>query len=123
MSEGVLGTVYELCKTQMETLEPLDEATQKSELVNIGGWFSSNLCSRYYMLLNNELHDYTIFNFTNFNFTTGVKELSEVLQSRGDIISIDFNHDNNYFEIWMKNNGQLFMYLLFPCDDFVIDIR
>ena len=123
MAEVGLGSQYELCQLEVLKSGPMPQDELNKELTNIGAWFSSNMGTHYYMLLNNELHDYTIFNFMNYNFAQGVKELREVLDSRGVIYKIEFNHENNYFELWVVNGEEAHMYLLFPCGDFVIDIR
>jgi hypothetical protein len=123
MAEIGVGNMYDMCKIETLQKQPMNPEDYRKELVNVGSWFSSNLGTQYYMLLNNELHDYTVFNFINYNFAKAVDELEEVLNSRGAVYGIDFNHDNNYFEFWIVSGDEAHMYILFPCNEFVIDIR
>lgn len=124
MSEIACGTVYELLQEEMNLLSPLTTKELRKDLANIGAWFSVDMNEQYYMLLNKELSDYTVFNFLSMNYSKGLQELVEVLDSRGPILQIDYNHDNKYFEIWVKYAGddRAHMYILFPCPDFVIEI-
>lgn len=118
------GTIYGWNQQEMNLQTPLDTQTVTKTLVNVGAWFSSNMKVHYYMLLNREFNDYTIFNFLSQNFYKGVQELQETLENRGLILAVEYNHTNDYYEIWLKSNqdGLSHMYLLFPCDDFIIEI-
>lgn len=118
------GTVYEWNKQEMSLQPPLPRDVLTKELANIGAWFSSDLTVKYYMLLNRELADYTVFNFLSHNYYKGVEELIEVLDRCGWAQAIEYNHEHDYFEIWVKNKCTLktHLYLLFPCDDFIIEV-
>lgn len=76
------------------------------------------------MLLSNERRDYTVFHLyekENPNPPAiAASELIGCLTDRGKIISIDKREDGNY-EIWLRIDGEDFMYMLFPCDSFVIE--
>lgn len=124
MSDIQCGNVYEWKQNEMSLQIPLDKETLVKNLANIGAWFSSDLTVQYYMLLNKELADYSIFNFLSHNFYKGVQELEEVLDRCGFVQAIDYNHEHNYFEIWVKNRdtNNSHMYILFPCDDFILEI-
>lgn len=124
MSEIACGTVYELLQEEKTLMSPLTAKQLRKDLANIGAWFSIDMHEQYYMLLNKELSDYTVFNFLGMNYNKGVQELTEVLESRGPILQIDYNHTNKYFEIWVKyiEDNRPHMYILFPCPDFVIEI-
>lgn len=124
MSEVACGTLYNWLQEDMKHVEPLTAKQLRLDLANIGAWFSVDMYGKYYMLLNKELSDYTVFNFLDMNYSKGVQELKEVLQGRGPILQIDYNKDNKYFEIWVKywEDNLPHMYILFPCPDFVIEI-
>lgn len=125
MNKITCGTVYEMLQEEMSaTALPLSAKQLGLDLANIGAWFSVYVDNKYYMLLNKELSDYTIFNFLGMNYAKGIQELKEVLDSRGDILQIDYNHDNKYYEIWVRyfEDQRAHMYILFPCPEFVIEI-
>ncbi len=86
-------------------------------------WFNMAL-DGYAMLLSNERHDYTVFHlYESQNENPCAIAASECIgccTDRGQLISIDQNDDKNW-EIWIRINGEDFMYMLFPCDSFVIE--
>ena len=47
-------------------------------------------------------------------------ELTECLKNRGDILSIDDQH-NGAWEIWIRNEEGIFCYYLFPYDNAIIE--
>lgn len=122
MEQIEVGTVYEWVKKEKEASQPMSDNKINELLSNIGAWFSVDLNNQYYMLLSNENRDYTVFNFLTDNYYKAVQELKEVLSTRGNIHSIDYNHAEKYYEIWMKKDDELSIYLLFPCNDFIIEI-
>lgn len=118
------GTVYDLARAQLKDAEPLDKYEIRNVFSNIAAWFSIDVTKQYYMLLCRELADYTVFNFLTLNYDKGKTELLEVVQSRGDILRVDYNHEQKYFEIWVRYNqdDEPHMYAFFPCNDFVIEV-
>lgn len=117
-------TIYAMNQMVMDTVTPMTQRAKDKEFANIGAWFSSDLNEKYYMLLNGDLRDYTIFNFITMDFNKGVQELIEVVESRGIVLSIDYNHDHEYFEIWVRHrqDDKSYVYLLFPCSDFIVEV-
>lgn len=124
MSEIPCGNLYTMAQEEMKKVLPMNNYDLQRDLANIGAWFSIDMQEQYYMLLNRELSDYTVFNFLGMNYSKGVEELLEVLDGRGPVLQIDYNHDNKYFEIWVKYlmDNTPHMYILFPCSDFIIEI-
>lgn len=124
MSEIPCGNLYTMAQEEMKKVLPMNNYDLQRDLANIGAWFSIDMQEQYYMLLNRELSDYTVFNFLGMNYSKGIEELLEVLDGRGPVLQIDYNHDNKYFEIWVKYlmDNTPHMYVLFPCSDFIIEI-
>lgn len=119
---GSTVTVYSLNKQIYQQMPALNEDKIKSEAVKIGLWFSKEPNFKYFMFLNNELHDYTIFNFNTTNLLKAQEELIELMKSRGEVVSIEYQHEQDAYEIWIKKNNEAYMYMLFDCNDFVIEI-
>lgn len=123
MENVELGTVYDWAKMDKQAMPPSSEKAIAKQMVNIGSWFSSNLKAKYYMLLSNERRDYTVLNFLGHNYDLALQELQELFDYRGTVHSIDYNHEHNYYEIWIKDaSDAMVVYLLFPCDDFIVEI-
>ena len=91
--------------------------------MNMSLWFSQPHRS-YFMFLNNEERDYTIFNFIEPDYHEGFEELKKLILSRGKPLAIEYNHDKDYYEVWLKDlhTGEAHMYILFVCDPFIIEI-
>lgn len=117
------GTTYEWAQETLKNVEPLNERDLQNNLSNIGAWFSSDMHEQYYMVLNRELSDYTVLNFLSMNYNQGVQEIKEIFDCRGPILRVDYNHENHYFEVWIRYHDDMpHMYVIFPCPDFVIEI-
>jgi hypothetical protein len=126
MSELETGmTMYEVAKRELSLKTPLEDKKAKEILEN---WIKEQYQtsdSMYQMLLCRERNDYTIFKFNHINSIFYAQELFEVLQSRGAIIQLtpaNEGVDVGAFECWVRSAGDVFMYYLFPCDDFVINV-
>lgn len=133
-----LGTEYELNQAffdqQKEELSQ-EKIDKKIEEV-INPYFGAKIKdNQYFMLLNNELKDYTIFNNISYKlayedkpFSVGiiapklikknVDMLLLCLKNRGKILDILFDEDNNSLECWIKynNDEKSHCYYLFPYD-------
>lgn len=107
----------------MEQMPPMEEELLKQKIGNISAWFGSNINYKYFMLLNNDRRDYTIFNVESHNYHNAYLGLMDCVNGRGEVISVDYDHDNEYYEIWIRchDTKQVTMYVVFPCNDFVID--
>jgi len=75
------------------------------------------------MLLCRERYDFTIFHLYELQNenppSVAAKELIQILQNRGHILSIEQEQDA--FEIWLSIDEEAFAYYLFACDDWVIE--
>jgi len=114
-------TLYEMNKQIMSTLEPMTEADITREIAEIATWFSYEK-NYYFMLLCRERDDYTIIHFldTSKRCYQASQELLESLRNRGEIISIAY--EPGVFPIWLRIDGESFLYHLFPYDTGVIEV-
>ena len=102
--------LYDFNKQAMNQINPMDpiEFNKKiSEIVS-----DMFLKSPYWMLLNNERKDYTVFIILT---KEGIEEeLKPTLTNRGHVLSIDKMEDGNY-EIWIRDfdTKENFVYYLF----------
>lgn len=123
-----IGTLYELNKEMMLKQEPISlrEWTDKSkELVD----FCKKTKNQYYMLLNRETYNFTLFNFGSNNNHASLNtrrliydDLKICLQNRGDVLSIELTEQKDAYEIWIRNDEkEILVYYFFPYDLGVIE--
>ena len=109
---------YELNKMLMAKEPPMEDNEEVRNLCK--NYFIEKYLSntRYFMLLNNELKDYTVFVIKkDFCPELMVKDLFEVCKSRGTLKSIEKTESDMALEIWINNS----VYYLFPYDEGVIE--
>lgn len=120
MSEVEFSTLYAANKQLYQKITP-NEKTINAQLEELEAWLPFEVYN-YFMLLCRERNDYTVFHIAKDkkNLT---KELKEVLESRGTIIDIINQNENNYTECWVRDNTQeVFMYMFFPCDEWIVEV-
>ena len=119
-----LGTLYDFNKMIMATQSPLTKNEINEKLQSLEDWFNLRI-DGYAMLLCRERYDFTVFHLYELQNenppSIAAKELIEILQNRGDILSIEKENNTSTFEIWLKINEEAFAYYLFACDDWVIE--
>ena len=121
MAEVEMGTLYELNKQVMAQLPPQDEVVMSHNWEVISDWFKKDK-DRWFMLMCKERSDFTLFHITNKHFVKGTQELKEVLQERGQILAIQYQHKEDAFEIWIKNEKEVFMFMLFTAGWMIVEV-
>lgn len=121
MANVEMGTLYELNKQVMAQLPPQSEDRMNHNWTVIGDWFGKDE-ARWFMLMCKERSDFTLFHITDNQFVKAIQELKEVLQERGQILAIQYVHGEDAFEIWVKNDEEVFMFMLFSAGWMVIEI-
>lgn len=115
-------TQYDMYKQLYFKTEPLKPDALNSRLNTIGNWYSAKKPNTYFMLLCRERNDYTIIHLAEPKFYEATQELKEVLDSRGTIVDMEYVHGLDSWQCWVKNDIDAVMYMLFPCDDFVVEV-
>lgn len=122
MAEVSMGTVYDMNKTASEKEELLNKPALGTRLKRIEK-FIKETNNTYFMLLNKETANYTLFNIQNKDRVDfAISELKECLINRGDIVSINLTEDKNAYEIWLRNEDGDIAYFFFPYDLGVIEV-
>ena len=106
----------------LETEEEIDGA--KIIIKN----YINKTCNEFYMMLNHDLRDFTLFNFRNglLNDTkiqVMADDIIECVQNRGfGLLDVNPDEAGMAIEIWVKNRETetVYMFLLFPYDVGVI---
>lgn len=128
MVEINMGTLYDVNKDIMLKQEPIsfrEWADKSKALVD----FCKKTKNQYYMLLNRETYNITLFDFGSKNNHGSLNtrrliydELKICLQNRGEVLSIELTQQEDAYEIWIKNNEQnILVYYFFPYDIGVIE--
>ena len=54
-----------------------------------------------------------------------IQELKECLTFRGRILDIEYQHAEDNYQIWVKEykTGDVYMYILFEAEGFVIEVK
>lgn len=123
MSDITMGTLYDMNKAAIVGMPSLTSAEFKKNLKQIKQFFLEKT-DKYFMLLNRETYNFTLFNLGNKNeiaMKQTINDLKECLDNRGCVVSIEPDSAGNY-EIWIvdEENGAL-VYYLFPYDLGVIE--
>lgn len=85
--------------------------------------YLKNHSSKYYMLLNNDEHYYTLFTFKdNFKFKEMSMEIIDIIKELGNVKSIELTEDGNAIEAWIMYNGQCQVFYLFNYERGVIEV-
>lgn len=120
-------TLYEFNKTAMATQEPMTEGKVKEALEGILAPYIKETGGKYYMLLNNENHYYTLWDMVSrkldpqFSERAAADIIDVILSTVGCLYSVA-RDENGAIEIWVKNysDNELYVYYFFNYDEGVI---
>jgi hypothetical protein len=128
-SEISFGNLYEINQQLMSNEAKIADDVLKNKKQELGNWIQSHYEQKYLMLLNNDLHDYTIFNLNKNNDITlrdssvGARAADDVIECmtyRGTLLALSLQEDG-VWELWLKNAEGCFAYYLFPYGEAVIE--
>lgn len=122
MADVEMGNLYDMNKEIMKSQKPLSKTKLREAKDKLKLFF---LTDKYFMLLCHERRDYTIFNISKED--SSVEEsakilVDECLINRGEILSIEKTEDDLAYEIWIRNEEDVFCYYLFPYTQGVIEV-
>lgn len=123
MSEIMMGTLYDMNKAAIINMPSLTNSEFKKNLKKIKQFFLDKT-DKYFMLLNRETYNFTLFNLGNKNeiaMKQTIDDFKECLDNRGRVVSIELDSAGNY-EIWIVDDfNEALVYYLFPYDLGVIE--
>jgi hypothetical protein len=131
MDTGI--TLYEMNKSTLKNMETLEGRNIMKTIKKTFIPFlkEKRLTNNYFMLLCNELKDYTLFDFDcnpdNTNEEKNelaCKDLKECFLNRGNIYDMGITEDKEAIEIWVKYyaDEEPHLYYFFPYDIGVITL-
>lgn len=120
---GANVTLYELNQIAITSLPALtkEQIAEKKEIIKT---YLNPIDHEYYMLLNNELKYYTLFEIGLDLpiFSAPEDEIMDCLLALGDLKDVYLN-EQNAVECWVTKENQSYLYLLFEYDEGVIKCR
>ena len=120
-------TVYEFNKQLYSQMNVLPEDKLKAEISNMAVWMNVWSDRRYFMLNNYELKWFTIFAIDKDirDTKSAYDDLLEVVNNIGQVVSVEYEHDMKYYEIWIRarQDGEIHMFVLFNCTDLVVEVE
>lgn len=115
------GTLYEMNQSLVDQEKELSRSKIRELTDKLFLWFANQMNKRsYYMLLNNDEHDYTVFVLTD-RARTAAEECIGCLTDRGGLVSGEMLQDGNW-EFWIHTpDGRSLVYYLFNYTQAVIE--
>lgn len=112
-------SLYDLNRSVIFNLPPQDESILNKNFKNIDSWFCK-YDNPWFMLMCKERSDFTIIHITNYSRT--IQELKEILQERGTISSLQYNQDQDSWEIWVKDEKEAYVFMLFEASWMIVEV-
>lgn len=122
MADFEVGSLLELNRQAMSGLPVLNKENVSLKMFELKMWAMAHKNTKHFMLLSNEKRDYTFFRLETNNYNNFEKELQEVIESRGKIVSIDKNEEFDTYDVWIRCGEENNYYMVFPADDFMIEV-
>lgn len=116
-------TMYEFNQIGYSSLPVMTEEELHNAEATIKNFLSDH-SSKYYMMLNNEKHYYTIYTFTdNYRFADMATEIVNIATTLGDVKAIEVSEDGNAVEFWITDiERECIVYYLFDYALGVIEV-
>lgn len=118
--------LYDVNKQILANANPLDLNEVK---VSVAHWLHEQ-SDEYFMLLCRERNDYTLLWMRPIFYidqdvegptSRAADEILETLMNRGCLVATEISGDE-YFQLWVNIDGEVFLYMLFPYDSGVITV-
>lgn len=113
---GITMNLYELNKNTISLMDDITDIEPEKEKLRE---FRNKIPQKYYMLLSNECHYYTIFALNTLSRESFEEEVIGCLQDMGTLKLIDNDYEDRV-ECWISNASGCHMFMLFPYEKGVI---
>lgn len=112
--------LYELNQSGYNSLPKMAKAEIEAAKFKIRDSFDIDL-SRYFMLVCNELHYYTLFHMnTQLHGAELINELFNIVKDLGQLKAVEVT--DSMVEFWISRDGECHMYAFFDYDRGVVEI-
>lgn len=115
--------LYEFNKLGYASLPPMSAIRVEENTKKLSEWLSERHAGKYWMLLNNEAHYYTLYVWEKGSARDFAKDLVSLAQELGVVKSIEPTAANDGYEFWITDRfNETRMYMFFNYDRGVIKI-
>lgn len=111
--------IYEVNKGLYLNVPPMKSSDIKKVILD----FLKDHESCYYLMLNHDIHYYTVFHTVAFRTEAMVKEIYSIIAELGPVVDIINNQETAMLEIWIKYDGQPMMFGLFDYTRGVVEVE
>ena len=120
--------MYDFNRINMKQFPYLETEEEIENVKTLLRNYINKTCSEFYMLLNHDVRDFTLFNFKNGILTdikihTMANDIIECFENRAyGLLDVELDEAGLAVEIWVKDRAteEVYMFLLFPYDSGVI---
>lgn len=114
---------YDIQKQMYKQVPKATDIVLNTAYASIGAWFSARYEDKYFVLMNREKMDINIFHFQDSNYQYAKEQIKELLESRGEVVDIQFDHQNQGYDCWVKTDADdILLYKLFDAQFMVIEV-
>lgn len=113
------GTLYEMNQNLVDQEKEMSNSAIRELINKVSVWFANHE-GKYFMLLNNDQHDYTIFHRVAHGSGVATTECIGCLTDRGGLVSGEIQPDGNW-EFWIHTPEGSLVYYLFDYTNAVIE--
>lgn len=115
--------LYEFNKIGYNSVPSLTKQEEKKAIDLIHEYIKGRNDS-YYMMLNHDIHYYTLFNWATCSSLAFAEEVLDVAKSLGPVKSVELSQNGEMIEIWITNimMNECHMYGFFSYDAGVIEL-
>lgn len=116
-------TLYELNQAGYASLPELTDSQKEEAKQTIERYINhyGAHAIEYFMLLNNDLHYYTVFSWISDDFHNLSNEVMNIAEDLGQIKSVEAN-DNDVIEFWITGEEGTNMYVFFNYTQGVVEV-
>lgn len=110
--------VYELNKMAYKDVPAMEQGA----IFEIIGYYVSDNPSKYYMMLNHDIHYFTLFNLVHQDLRAAANEITDIAIELGEVVDVVNNDDHSMLEIWIRQDNEILMFGLFNYERGVVEI-
>jgi uncharacterized membrane protein YjdF len=115
-------TIYEVNKASYAKLPVLDKEGLDYAVKLLSNYITKSE-NQYYMILNHDIHYYTIYNWKDCLIKQLAKDVLALMSSLGSLKAVELSKDGSMVEFWIIDiTGECNMYAFFGYDKGVIEI-
>lgn len=110
--------VYELNKMAYKDVPAMEQGA----IFEVISDYVADNPSQYYMMLNHDIHYFTLFNLIHEDLRAAASEITDIAIELGKVVDVVNNDDHSMLEIWIRQDDEVRMYGLFDYQKGVVEV-